>query len=73
MKPVEPEKPKEDKEKEKIEKLLALETRKPQEPTPRPTEDEPLVALKRTIAPTLTSTLEKLKIQATSTMSTSNK
>lgn len=60
QKPVEPEKPAQPKEISNKEEVITYEVSKPPEPTPRPTNDEPLVDLRRTIAPTLTSTLEKL-------------
>jgi hypothetical protein len=39
--------------------VITYEAKNLPEPTPRPTEDEPLVDLKRIIAPSLTSALEK--------------
>ena len=60
-KPVEPEKPA-----PKIDENIKpvdfdiLEKRKQPELTPRPLEDEPLKELRRTVAPTLASALEKL-------------
>lgn len=59
-KPVEPEKPKNDIPDIKEQEVLVYETRKAPELTPRPTEDEPLVDLNRTIAPSLKSALEKM-------------
>lgn len=59
-KPVEPEKPKETINDTKKDEVLVYETRKPPEACPRPTEDEPLVELRRNIANSLTVVLEKL-------------
>lgn len=58
-KPPEPEKPKETIE-TKSEEVYVYEAKKPPEPAPRPTENEPLIELKRTIAPSLKVVLEKL-------------
>ena len=61
VKPVEPEKPKTDNIPEiKAEEVLVYETRKAPELTPRPTGDEPLIELPRTIAPSLKAALEKI-------------
>jgi hypothetical protein len=58
VKPVEPEKPKQ--EPSTKDEVIVYEAPKLPEPTPRPTNDEPLVDLKRTVAPTLLVALEKL-------------
>jgi hypothetical protein len=55
QKPVEPEKPQQPNEISNKEEVITYEVRKP----PEPTNEEPLVD-RRTIAPTLVSTLEKL-------------
>ncbi|CAF0952119.1 unnamed protein product [Brachionus calyciflorus] len=61
VKPVEPEKPKKENIPDlKEQEVLIYETRKAPEMTPRPTQDEPLVELNRTIAPSLKTALEKL-------------
>ena len=62
VKPPEPEKKQPEKDEIQLakEQVLVFETRKPPEPTPRPTNDAPLVELTRTVAPSLTQALEKL-------------
>lgn len=60
VKPAEPEKPKDNTPEIKEQDILIYETRKAPELTPRPSEHQPLVELKRTVAPSLRSVLEKM-------------
>ena len=60
-----PEKPVEAPKEEKNTETIVYEAPKPLEPTPRPTDDQPLVELKRSIAPSLITALENLKKTAT--------
>ena len=57
VKPVEPEKPKED---VAIKGVQVVQPPKVPELTPRPTQEEIMIEMRRTIAPTLASALEKL-------------
>lgn len=59
VKPVEPEKPPKTVETNKDE-VIVYEAPRMAEMTPRPTENEPLIELKRTIAPSLLTSLEKI-------------
>ena len=62
VKPPEPEKKAPEKDDIQLAKdqVLVFENMKPPEPTPRPTNDAPLVELPRTVASSLTQALEKL-------------
>jgi cysteine/histidine-rich domain-containing protein len=63
-KPVEPEKPVKE-EPVKKDEVLVYETAKMPEPTARPTNNEPLAEMKRTVAPNLFVILEKLTASLT--------
>lgn len=60
--PPEPEKPVRDEVAAREEVVVKLEERKKPEAAPRPTQDEPLVELRRTVAPNLVAALEKLTL-----------
>lgn len=62
IKPVEPEKPKTDK--SKVDEVIIVQGPKPVDPSERPSGDEPLIELKKTVAANLEKALESLKLIA---------